>query len=148
MERARQRAGAKPAVKSVLTERQRGLIKEVSKDPLQTYRKTEKALTLWRKRKKELEEHNIGFKSRLDVDQMGTVGKLDPFLLSEMLKAADFVDEKYVEDLLIGFPVTGIVPCEGTGTPTPGGGERQRFQPNSGPSQELITSFFLEKIGI
>ena len=55
LKRARQAAFAKSAAKSVLTERQRKLIKDVSKDPLQTYRKTEEALTRWRQRKKELE---------------------------------------------------------------------------------------------
>ena len=90
---------ARSAAKSALTEKQRQLITSISRDPLKTYRKTEEALIKWRRKKQELEQHNVGFRPRLDAEQKGTVGRLDPFIMLEMLSEADFVDKKYVEDI-------------------------------------------------
>ena len=72
----------------------------------------------------------------LKHDQRATVGRLDPFILTEMLKASEHVDQKYVEDLIAGFPVIGKVHSHGTGEPIPGG-RRTHGQPAHGIVPDL-----------
>ena len=57
----------------------------------------------------------------LDPSDLGTIGKLDLFLMEEMLVAAGHVDTEYVKDLSQGFPVTGRLPDGDCGRPIPGG---------------------------
>jgi len=90
-------------------------------------------------RKRELREMNEKFRDNLSKESQGTVGKLDPFLLTEMLKASGHADTRYVEDLLCGFPIVGDLPSGGNGTPIPGG-QRVHGRPGFGgspPLQEL-----------
>jgi len=104
-----------------LTQKQQFLIQELSKDPMASYNRVHEELEKWRSCKKQMMPNTKAFLQSLDKDLQGTVGKLDPFLLTAMLEAAGHKDKKYVQDLLAGFPVTGEVPCCGTGTPIPGG---------------------------
>ena len=106
---------------TVLTHKQRQLIRNLALDPLKCYRKAMEAVSHWRKRKEDLRLLNDKFYAGLHHDLLGTLGKLDPFLLSEMIAQADHVDADYVRDLLQGFPITGEVPCCGTGSYIPGG---------------------------
>ena len=95
-----------------------------------------KALTHWKMRKRELREMNESFRNNLSSENQGTVGKLDPFLLTEMLKVSGHADTEYVADLLCGFPIVGDLPSGENGTPIPGG-QRVHGKPGLGGSLPL-----------
>ena len=62
-----------------------------------------------------------GFRSNLPAESKPTVGKIDPFILTSMLRASGHIDQTYVEALLSGFPLTGKVDAHGVGKNVPGG---------------------------
>ena len=53
------------------------------------------------------------FHAKLTPDTLPTLGKLDPFILTSMVRASNHVDQLYVEALLAGFPVSGKVDSHG-----------------------------------
>ena len=116
--------------------RQRHLIEEIVRAVFTCYRRVEREICKWRQKKDELYFRNIEFRKGLSSELRGTVGRLDPFILTELLDASSHVDKAYIQDLLNGFPVTGEVPCHGTGTPIPGGG-RVHGQPGDGQTPSL-----------
>ena len=61
------------------------------------------------------------YHSTLAADRRATIGKLDPYLLEEMLHAAGSLDTDFAVDLTQGFPVTGELPACHQGVPVPGG---------------------------
>ena len=105
----------------LLTPKQRQLIQDIADNPLSCYRKAMDELAKWRGVKEELRSFNENFQAGLSVESRGTLGRLDPFIIEDMIQASNFVDKKYVHDLLVGFPVTGEVSCSGTGVEILGG---------------------------
>ena len=80
----------------------------------------------WELESRRWENAKQQFWSKLTLEQQATVGKIDPFVLTEMIKATGHVDQRYVEVMLSGFPVTGVVDASGTGEPLPGGRRTHR----------------------
>ena len=79
------------------------------------------SLAQWTGRKNDLAQRNSDFTARLPAELQGTVGRLDPFIIDEMVKASKHVDSGFVFDLIKGFPVSSTVSCCGTGSEVPGG---------------------------
>ena len=101
--------------------------------PLEAYRRTNSALLYWRQRRTFHNEKLMKWKSSLPVEKQQVVGKLNPFLLEEMLDHAGHADKQFVTNLLEGFPVTGTVGVGGLGEDIPGG-QRSRGRPGgTGP---------------
>ena len=71
---------------------------------------------------------NANFRVTLDKEDRGTIGKLDLFLLEELLVASGHIDTEYVRDLAVGFPITGTLEDGSCGVPLPGG-QRVHGQP-------------------
>eukprot|EP00973_Karenia_brevis_P080669 11191341-Karenia_brevis.AAC.1 len=67
----------------------------------------------------------------LNHTQQHVLGKLDPFLLQDLLVAAGHEDIDYVNDLLQGFPLTETLSIGGLGTDIDGG-QRSRGRPGYG----------------
>lgn len=89
------------------------------------------SISKWKIEAQKLKPHLEGFRSRLSEEQQGTVRKLDPIVLTEMIKTAQHVDQQYVNDLLAGFPITGELHSHGTGKHIPGG-QRTHGRPAHG----------------
>ena len=51
----------------------------------------------------------LQWQQALPADKRGTLGKLDPFMMKELLVASNHEDTTYCDELLEGFPVTGAV---------------------------------------
>ena len=75
----------------------------------------------WAARKQELSSVNQAFRSSLLPERQGTLGKLDVFLMMDMLQKCGHVDQDYVQDLVDGFPLTGNISAGGLGIPVDGG---------------------------
>ena len=78
-------------------------------------------LQFWTARKVSLREVNESYRRTLSPEELGTLGKLDLFLMNEMVLASEHVDTNYVQDLATGFPATGALYDGGLGEQIPGG---------------------------
>jgi len=83
--------------------------------------KVRASLQRWRGNKAAQETKLLAFRADLPAAVEATIGKIDPFILQEMVEASGAVDSNYVQDFLCGFPVTSVVGAGGAGTPIPGG---------------------------
>ena len=93
----------------------------------------------WTKRKQELAALNKQAYDMLPEDKRPTVGKLDMFLIDEMIHKAGHTDVDYVRDLFQGFPTTGALQSGGCGEHIEGG-QRVHGKPGLGgpdPISEL-----------
>ena len=76
---------------------------------------------IWSERKESLCCQRTTWSNTLTEWYRGSLGRLDPFVLQEMLEAIDHCDGAYVADLHRGFNVTGEISLGGLGTSVPGG---------------------------
>jgi len=83
--------------------------------------KVQTNLKRWQDVKRAQQTKLAAFRADIPAASEATLGKIDPFVLQEMVDACDTVDSTYVHDFLGGFNVTSIVSAGGTGTPIPGG---------------------------
>ena len=95
-------------------------MREMAEDPYRFRARTEEALAHWRQRKEALKEVNQKYHSTLPQTRQGTIGRLDLFLMEELLVASKRFDASYVEDLAEGFSVTGNISSGGCGEEIPG----------------------------
>ena len=79
------------------------------------------ALRNWRMKKHHGQKQLQTWRSSLPKHQQHVVGKLDPFLLGELLQEVSHQDTAYQQDLLAGFPLTGTVGVGGLGEDIEGG---------------------------
>ena len=91
-----------------LTSHQQSLLRELATSPDAVYDRVRSALQFWSARKESLRAINESYRSTLSPEELGTLGKLDLFLMNEMVLASEHVDVDYVKDLAAGFPVTGL----------------------------------------
>ena len=98
-----------------LSAKQLACIEFISEDPEQWRLSVVCKLNMWESDCSRWAECLQNFKQNLSVEQLGTIGKVDPFSLNSMVKASGTLDQQYVEDFLEGFPVTGVVSAQGTG---------------------------------
>ena len=88
-------------------------------------------LQFWSKRKEELAAVNQSYRATLKPSEQQVVGKLDFFLLQEMVDASQHVDRDYVAALAQGFAVTGNLDDGSLGVPI-AGGQRVHGKPGLG----------------
>jgi hypothetical protein len=122
-----------------LTPEQQSLLKRLVDAPEEVYASVAEKLRFWTARKVYLETSNRHYRNQLTEVEQGTLGKLDLFLLEEMLISAGHVDKDYVSDLAKGFPVTGSLFDGNLGEPIVGG-QRVHNTPGLGgpePIEEL-----------
>ena len=136
MSSRRSAAVSQPVATALVTSEQAETASRLVLDPVGLWWSVEEAFRFWQGRKTELAPKVEAWRSTLPADQKDVVGKLDPFLLAEMLSAAGHGDLQYTTDLLAGFPVTGEVGIGGTGTDIPGG-QRSRGRQGFGGVQSL-----------
>ena len=105
-------------------------------NPGDLYAEVRDKLRHWTTRKQELSQVNDLYRAKLDHTLMGTIGKLDLFLLEEMLVKSEYHDTEYVTDLSKGFPITGSLPSGNCGIPIPGG-QRVHGRPGLGGPEPL-----------
>ena len=106
---------------ATLTTKQYEAFEFMATDPEAWKRKVVGAVGAWSQEKRQQNEYLEGFRESLAEEVRATVGKIDPFLLREMIKTSGHVDEDYVNDFLTGFPVSGVVDAKGTGSNIDGG---------------------------
>eukprot|EP00959_Pyramimonas_sp_CCMP1952_P453826 9468898-Pyramimonas_sp.AAC.1 len=63
------------------------------KDPLAWHEQVQEALARWRARKQAGAERLLAWRASLPACQVGVLGRLDPFLMGEMLAEACLPDE-------------------------------------------------------
>lgn len=73
--------------------------------------RAEAALGYWKTREEAIAPLTEEYTRRLPEDGQATLGKLDFYLLEEILLAFGSGDTNYVVDLSYGFPVTGSIPA-------------------------------------
>ena len=110
-----------PTPANALSELQRHALSVLAEQPDASYWRTMQALEKWHKRKVTLAPRRDEWWYGLPESKKHVLGKLDPFLLDEMLVEAGHADTDFVEDLLKGFPLTGRVAIGGLGTDIPEG---------------------------
>ena len=108
----------------------------MSQKPTEWKRTVADSLHVWSQEADRWREALDKFRRNLSDECRSTVGKLDPFILTSMIKASGHIDRDYVEGLLTGFPITGSVDSCGTGTPIPGG-QRSHRRPAYGVVPQL-----------
>ena len=96
-------------------------IRSLTCGPDKLYADVTEKLQFWTRRKAELESVSASYRATLDSTLHGTLGRLDLFLLEEMLVRSKRKGADYVSDLAKGFPITGSIPAGQCGTPIPGG---------------------------
>ena len=106
---------------ATLTDRQYDVIDEMASDPDAWVHKVLHAVSHWSEEKVGHQIDLEAFHNSLTEDQKATAGKIDPFLLDQMVKTSRHVDHQYVKDFLAGFPVSGVVDAKGTRTSIEGG---------------------------
>ena len=104
-----------------LNPRQEDLLRWMATSPETLMAATTEALDYWRTRKEALRSAREQYVANLPDERKGTLGKLDLFILAEMLQQIDHTDHDFVSDLAKGFPITGDLPSGGLGTPIDGG---------------------------
>ena len=120
----------------LLSPKQTENLQHMASDPDSYQRSVMAKVEKWTKRKEELHKAHEHFRSTLDDTQRATLGKIDVFLLKELIEATGHTDTKYVEDLMVGFPVTGSISTGNLGTPIPGG-QRVNAKPGLGGPKPL-----------
>ena len=125
-----------PLTPRPLTPDQIGNLEMMASDPQAYMAKVSTALQYWAQRKEELRSVNVESVAKLPADKQATVGKIDLFLLNEMITRSNHTDTNYVPDMVAGFPVTGSIPDGGCGTPLQGG-QRVHGQPGLGGPEPI-----------
>ena len=72
----------------------------------------------------------------LPEDKKSTVGRLDLFLIDELIQQSGHTDVHYVRDLYRGFPITGALDSGGCGEHIEGG-QRVHGKPGLGGPEPL-----------
>ena len=91
-------------LKQPLSNGQLEILRKLTTQPQQVMEHVRIQLQHWTARKEKLAAANASYRQLLDPSDLGTIGKLDLFLMEEMLIAAGHVDTEYVKDLSQGFP--------------------------------------------
>ena len=120
----------------LLSTQQQVAIGALKADPMGVHVAVEEALRWWAARKKAGEARLLCWRRGLPAHAQSVLGKLDPFILQEMLQTFAHDDATYVNDLVAGFPVTGAVGLGGLGEDIPGG-QRSRGRPGDGAAPRL-----------
>ena len=116
-----------------LSHKQLQLLRRLTTDPNQLHQEVTQKLQRWTTRKQELQAVNSTYRTRLPQGRQSTLGKLDLFLMEEMLLEAQHTDVDYVKDLAAGFAVTGTLDPGSLGDPIPGGQRSNRRPGLGGP---------------
>ena len=106
---------------SRLTPTQTELLSRLASDPSGVKARAENQLRFWQERKAALSGLTAHYHENLPETRKATLGRLDPYLLEEMVIASGSSDELFVQHLMEGFPITGVIPSGGQGTPVTGG---------------------------
>ena len=93
----------------------------LASDPERVFWETEAVLNKWLSFKEGHANTVKSWRADLLAHKQSVVGKLDPVVLQALLHEARHPDVDFLQDLLQGFPVTGIVGVGGLGTDVPGG---------------------------
>ena len=104
-----------------LSEHQRSFIQSLATNPSGVHARATAAMQKWSTRKAELEPIQRSFHSSLPEDRRATLGEINIFLVMDMLQACNHSDEQYIQDLVVGFPITGNISAGGLGRPVEGG---------------------------
>ena len=100
-----------------LSQRQEDLLHWMATSPETLVAATTDALEYWRRRKAALASVRENYTANLPAERKGALGKLDLFVLSGMLHQIDHAGVEFVEDLSMGFPITGNLPNGGLSIP-------------------------------
>ena len=121
---------------SELTATQIKLLTELTTDPTMVRTRAEEALQRWQTRKRELAAATSAYRANLPEASRGTLGKLDLFLLEEMIVKSGSIDVQFARDLSDGLPITGNISSGGLGEVIPGG-QRVNRKPGLGGAKPL-----------
>ena len=121
----------RPELVRHLTDDQVNAVSAVARDPCRVFDYVQAQLKRWRVRKQVLAERVRVWRSQLCVSQLHVLGRFDPFLLQELLAEAGHVDWSYVDDLMSGFPISGVLSVGGVGIDVPGGLRCKSATPNT-----------------
>ena len=119
-----------------LTRQQTDALTYMVTNPDELYAEVTRRLQHWTTRKEQLHQVNTMYREKLDPTLQGTLGRLDLFLLEELLNKSKYHDQDYVKDLAEGFPITGSLPSGNCGVPIPGG-QRVHGRPGLGGPEPL-----------
>ena len=125
-----------PLTPTPLTPNQCTLLRRLVDQPTQLQQEVVRKLHDWTQRKQELRSVNEAYRAQLQPERLGTLGKLDLFLLEDLLHRAGHEDAEFVKDLASGFPVAGGLSIGGLGEPLPGG-QRSNRRPGMGGPPDL-----------
>ena len=95
-------------------------LQKLAKNILGVAAHAKRQLQFWSKRKAELAAVNQSYRSTLKPSEQQVVGKLDLFLLQEMIDASQHVGRDYAQALAQGFAVTGDLDDGSLGVPIEG----------------------------
>ena len=119
-----------------LTDRQIANLQRMATNPTELYESAKSKLQRWTRRKEELKAVNTMYRSSLEPTQLATIGKVDIFLLEEMMVYSKHGDHRYIQDMVTGFPVTDSIPSGDCGILILGG-QRVRGQPGLGGPEPI-----------
>ena len=98
-----------PVVPTPLTPQQVAMVHHHATEPQKLKQAVMDKLKQWTVLKQQFEEVNKIYRASLLPGKQSTLGKLDLFLLDDILTKAGHPDSKYVQDLASGFNVTSII---------------------------------------
>ena len=119
-----------------LSQRQKQNLVDMMTNPNEYRGKVIQKLQDWTQRKLQLAGANEAYRNTLDATQQATLGKIDVLLLQELIEKTNHADKQYVEDLKVGFPVTGRISSGNLGIKIEGG-QRVNAKPGLGGPKPL-----------
>lgn len=123
---------------SCLSARQIDLIKCICKDRETWYQEVMEALRHWVRRKQFYSPYLEKFKEALPEEVQATIGKVDPFIIDDMVKESGHSDVTYIRDFLTGFSIADNIYGGRVGEVIEGG-QKVHGKPANGDVPELQT---------
>ena len=126
-----------PVIPTPLTPQQVAMVRHHATEPQKLKATVMEKLKQWTIRKQQFEVVNKVYREQLPTGKRSTLGKLDLFLLDDILSKAGHPDSNYVQDLASGFNVTSSIDAGSLGEWIEGGQRVNRKTGQGGNLEEL-----------